>query len=59
MRNEELKLPELNYDELSIKSRFTALTANDQPPVGASIARPQSASFVKEGDRVSGGGFLS
>ena len=35
MRNEELKLPEHNYDELSIKSRFTALTANDQPPVGA------------------------
>ena len=41
MRNEELKLPEHNYDELSIKSRFTALTANDQPPVGASIARPR------------------
>ena len=41
MRNEELKLPEHNYDELSIKSRFTALTGNDQPPVGASIARPR------------------
>ena len=45
------------FPNSALNSGLTHQQPDNPPSVGASIARPQSASFKKEGDRVSGGGF--